>query len=194
MVHDGLKVIFIHIPRTAGNSISAALRSFPGGDKDNRFRHCDLRWYYKHWPEKVKNYFIFTSIRNPYEMVYSHYYYKKMQGKAEATIYSFNEWVFRYHGNIEYQYGYCFKPALEFIRLDCEDVKVHFMYYEKLQETWEDICKQIGIKKELDHLYPSEKPDYKKAYNNQSIEIIKAKFADDFYCFGYDKEFDKGQP
>jgi len=89
------KAFFVHIPKTAGNSVRQSLRSHnilsnPGHEKKEREHHfgsksakrvkgSHLSFKTETWPSysEVKEYkesdFSFTVLRNPYDMLYSYY-------------------------------------------------------------------------------------------------------------------------
>jgi len=90
---DGSDFVFIHINKTDGTSIEAAL---------------GLRLEHKTAQEKIhqlglaswRNRFTFAFVRNPWDRVVSHYHYRVETNQTELatrTI-SFTEWVFRAYG------------------------------------------------------------------------------------------------
>jgi chondroitin 4-sulfotransferase 11 len=78
------KCIFVHIPKTAGTSVTDALFGTP------RPRHRPLQWYEGMEPELYKEYFKFAFVRNPWDRLVSGYHYvvnKKPKKQSEI------EWI-----------------------------------------------------------------------------------------------------
>lgn len=91
------RFLFVHIPKTAGTSVSEVLRPYSNTLKPNPLRttaHAlrlrtspDRSWFEQHdsirvilerWGEEVlSEYFSFAFVRNPYEHAMSHYFYTK---------------------------------------------------------------------------------------------------------------------
>ncbi len=97
MINHDLRCIFVHIPKTAGNSVNRVF----GVDWED---HKDLgRYAAEAGPAVVKNYFKFAIVRNPWDRLFSDYNYQKKKSRAKASklfLYdeqdrkrSFREWV-----------------------------------------------------------------------------------------------------
>lgn len=91
------KFLFVHIPKTAGTSVSEVLRPYSNTLKPNPLRTAahalrlrtspDRSWFEQHdsvrvilerWGKEVlSEYFSFAFVRNPYEHAMSHYFYTK---------------------------------------------------------------------------------------------------------------------
>ena len=73
MVSHKHKFVFLHIPKCAGTSIGEKLNS-----------HFDELWTYSGFKihhddlteDILKNYFVFTIVRNPWDRLYSQYKYR----------------------------------------------------------------------------------------------------------------------
>lgn len=102
MISHQKKFIFIHIPKTGGNSIQNILRVHSddeivvnGKHQDGveRFelrntssttlhKHSSLRDYRRAFGSKVRSYYIFTTIRNPWDKIVS-FYFSPHRGEQE---------------------------------------------------------------------------------------------------------------
>ena len=70
------KCIFIHIPKTAGCSVTRGLFFQEISDEQKGLGHININWYKKHLSEEsFENYFKFTFVRNPWDRVVSAYSY-----------------------------------------------------------------------------------------------------------------------
>lgn len=74
------KVVYIHVPKTGGTSISYVLnKSYSGynfSNSDHRAEHLPYFYYKKYLSEinlDIKDFFVFSFVRNPYERFYSHW-------------------------------------------------------------------------------------------------------------------------
>src|SRR5258707_7699115 len=74
---DEFRCIFIHIPKTAGTSLSQALFG-------RHSRHIPYIEYEKGNPRKFRQYFKFTFVRNPWDRLVSTYFFLKQGGLAPA--------------------------------------------------------------------------------------------------------------
>ncbi|MFV3384137.1 sulfotransferase family 2 domain-containing protein [Pseudomonas sp. NY15364] len=68
---DEKKVIFIHIPKAAGKTISYSLLGAPNGTGHQKL------YVYERYKEKYRKYFKFTFIRNPWDRIVSAFFYMK---------------------------------------------------------------------------------------------------------------------
>ncbi len=66
------KLIFIHIPKNAGTSITNTLNMLDAG-------HHTPEYYIKNYPNEWKNYKKFAVVRNPWDRVVSNYEYAKLE-------------------------------------------------------------------------------------------------------------------
>lgn len=69
MISHQHKVIFIHIPKCAGRSISEAF--------NQPFDHYTASYYQTKHPDWWNEYTVFTTVRNPYQRLVSMYHYIK---------------------------------------------------------------------------------------------------------------------
>jgi len=183
MIHYGLKTIFIHIPRTAGNSISFALRQYNNYDASNKIKHKGIFYYYKYHKNIVDEYFKFSCVRNPFEKLYSNYMFKLIRQDEDCINTEFNDWILKYYNNDKS--GIVFKSQLAFLTINNE-IKVDFIIrYENLKTDYNKVCEKLNIENNLLYLFPTCKVDYRKKYNDKSIEIISNIFKRDLELFGY---------
>ena len=184
MIHYGLKAIFIHIPRTGGNSISYALRGFPGKyDASAHTKHVDAAWYAKYLPREFAIYYKFSCVRNPFEKVLSHYEFKRISQDKECVENSFAEWVRKYHKNDAT--GVIFKPQVDFLSIGGEIAVDFVMRYERLEEDFAEACRRLKINVPLAHLFPTSAKRYQDHYDGATREIVETVFRKDMEAFGY---------
>ncbi len=72
-------VIFIHVPKTAGMSISAALYG-------RQIRHASIRYYHRFAPEMAGRIPSFAILRDPVDRFLSAYHYARASGTADNAV------------------------------------------------------------------------------------------------------------
>ena len=79
MINHALRCIFVHIPKTAGNSVNRAL----GIDWQD---HKDLARYAAELsPEVFARYYKFAIVRNPWERIFSDYNFQRKKSRQGAA-------------------------------------------------------------------------------------------------------------
>lgn len=194
MISHKLKFIFIHIPKTSGNSLSLFLKEYIDNEVIIRASNmgenqgisilcektkCNIKHksieYYKNIYNKniINNYFKFTIVRNPYDRILSFYFFTK--GKSNKTFHR-NEFIMFLYKCNSFQYKYI-------------DNSFHVIHYENLN----DELKNINCLKEVVNfdLYPTLnsssnfKNRYKTLFDKQLKDLVYNKFRKDFEIFGY---------
>jgi hypothetical protein len=110
MISNKYKFLFIHYPKTGGNSIQTVLEKYaddkkhivkPHHDLDDMFeikssihpminKHSTLREYLSIMQSSLDDYFIITTIRNPFDRAVSSYFtlHKKINSDNNEIIFS----------------------------------------------------------------------------------------------------------
>jgi chondroitin 4-sulfotransferase 11 len=182
-----LDVIFVHINKTGGSSIEAALK-LP-------FQHrtaLELREQLgpRRWSER----FSFAFVRNPWDKVASHYFYrvKTNQTGLGAKRVSFDEWVTRAYGERDpawYDQPRMFMAQVDWITDRNGVVLVDYIgRFERLAQDFATVCQRIGRSAVLPHLKRTSERDYRALYSTETAAIISARFAADIDRFGYSFE------
>lgn len=137
------EVMFIHIPKCAGEAISHWLTRHACGRKDlgkhsTMSEHTDI-------PDET---YVFTCVRHPYTWVYSGWSYLKKRKRFRDM--SLDDWVF---DDLMLEY-ICGKPQHEYI--DLERIN-HIMKYEKLKYDFIEIQDRLKNNSRLDRRNASPK-------------------------------------
>ena len=185
------KTIFIHIPKTGGNSIYKALFS--------KESNGHIRWsqYQKKNRKKFQEFFKFAVVRNPWDRLVSAFFYLKKGGMnsldkkwAEDNIQeykTFDEFVKRWinQKNI-FSYAH-FKPQSYWICDENNKIMVDFIArIETIDEDFLFLSNKIDSKQEsLKKLNSVSRLDYRKYYNDKTINIVKNVYKNDIELFGY---------
>jgi hypothetical protein len=179
-------VLFVHIPKTAGSSISKILID-RGLDNWNRGwpRHHDPYFYLKENNDINDNVFSFSVVRNPYTRTYSCY---KQFNKVNKTDISFIEYL----DNIKQNKISPISPLLHlpqsFYVMDVETVQVNKIYkFENLKELEEDFGWTLGFYNIGNYVVES----YIEDYTEKAVEMTQDFYSSDFINFGYSKDLKK---
>jgi chondroitin 4-sulfotransferase 11 len=184
------KFVFIHIPKTAGLTVSSAIGLTKPPEHlnqnlivENQSNGLDVSEYYK-----------FAFCRNPWDRFLSLYYYcrdgSEMYGNSENSQKNTLDFkmfcrIFQmgfFVGN-SYVWGIHYKPQIEFINLSDIDFIGRF---ENLQQDFNVICDKIGIpQQKLPHKNKTKHKHYTEYYDDETRQIVAEKFAKDIEYFGY---------
>ena len=203
------KVIFIHVPKTAGSSIREAV-----GIKNS---HTSLINVKKNITEKqFDDYFKFSVVRNPWARLYSYYNYRRKRwtipsyGKL-AYEKNFNDWVLecfneykKSKDNNNFLNGQVatlcdpnprtpfrlWEPQCKWFMIDGKICLDYVIKFEDLENDWKFCSDKIfGKHKKLNHLKKTNKKrEYIKAYNLDSIKMVEEMFSLDIKLFNYNFE------
>jgi len=200
MISKKYKFIYIHIPKTGGNSIQNALASYcddlliirksignvhyedgtQGLDVINdelgfltpADKHASIRDYYQKIGAEINSYFIFTSVRNPWDRVVSQTAFLK-EGGLEEGVLKKEELLFP-------------ENVLNYISIDGKININAYIRFENLQEDFNEICDRIGIPHTLlPHKNKSRRTCYMKYYSEETMLLVKEKFKNEIDYFGY---------
>lgn len=201
-VSHELKCLFVHIPKTAGTSIEAALgmhgdqkeiglRTVAGTTEDSErlfggtLQHLTLREIQGRLPAEVlKPYYKFTVVRNPWDRLVSEYaWISKGDGRvwARGPIGAFEEFVRSRDYERVRRHGL---PQVEFIvgvdgHIGLDDV----FRFEDLPGAWEEIRGRLGLRPPLEHRMRSERGAYRDFYTPETREIVAQVYRRDIEAF-----------
>lgn len=193
MISHKLKFIFIHIPKTSGNSLSLFLKDFIDDkvihrtsnmgekqgisiicEKTNKdIKHMDITYYKNTYGEKINDYFKFTIVRNPYDRMLSYYFWSKGKNNQKFNR---NEFIKFIKENESLQHKYI-------------DNTFHIIRFENLINE----LKNIECLKEIVNFnnYPTlnassnSKRNYNEIYDKELKDLVFNKYKKDFELFGY---------
>jgi len=198
--------LFIHIPKTAGNSIQSILRNYsedrivcsaPFQDGFERFgvtserygtcKHSTLNDYRKVLEGDVfRGLFKFTTIRNPWDRMISCYFSPHRGGIAWDRD--------RFKALLSE-----IPPATAYLSMagrvePCPFYNVdYFIRFENLENDFRKVCNLIGIPWEpLPIRNKSESQNYLSYYDGELVELVQKMFSDEIEFFGY--EFNQYSP
>jgi hypothetical protein len=198
MISFQKRFLFVHIPKTAGNSIQSVLRDYSEdelvalrGEQDGieRFglrnpnyqvkKHSTLAEYRAALGEmEFGNLYKFTCVRNPWDRMVS-YYFTPTQNTTEWDRKKFRKAIVK------------LLPVADYLRLDDgkEDLFANVNYimrFENLADDFRAVCAALDISPAMLPRYNrSNRGHYSKYYDDELRELVRTRFAAEIECFGY---------
>lgn len=201
--------IFVHIPKCAGTSIEQALlpystpyphfKDVPEGERRKYWlpcrgglQHAKLRRYGRRF--LTDNFFKFAFVRNPWDRAVSqiHYLKPRMRGelfsgrtfKEDLLVYCTTKRSVRGHDLGATQWGY--------IKTSNNECGVDYVgRFESLSKDFTYICQKLDALPIpiLPHIFNSQRnAHYSTYYDDESVELVRARFAEDIRRFDYEFE------
>ena len=192
MILEEKKIIFIHIPKTGGNSISHLLKNYsddkfvkhrPYSDLRNTFeirsnltkdKHQTLEEYCNILGNKFDDYKIFTVVREPLDRILSLYYKLDLNLDTNFFVRKINHFTFKYFKNFYFGSRYYkFKePEFKFRKfksiLETEkNQKSYISISNKIPEKVK-ILKFENFKKEMQNFCKENEIKYEENHFNKS--------------------------
>ncbi|MFO7972130.1 MAG: sulfotransferase family 2 domain-containing protein [Desulfobacterales bacterium] len=186
------KVIFIHVPRTAGTSIRLSM----GGSAKGR-DHLEWYLYQVANPEKFEKYFKFAFVRNPFDRLASAYAYYKNGGNQGEDLYwkefienhffTFREFVHEWLTCEKAFRHALFKPQSYYVIDGSGKCMMDFIgRYEQIESDWERIIKyHLPGLPPLQRKNNIDRPGFRKSYDREMIRTVQRLYRQDLEIFGY---------
>ena len=165
---DEHRCVFIHLTKTAGESVCKALNMRKGHLMVRELLENELnlaRW---------NTYLTFSIVRNPWDRFVSEYHYNLKKGIEPR---SFKRAVMDLQGDRDKWK----RSQYEWLSLDGKIAVDKILRFENIGE---EFYRLFGIK--LPHVNRSKHEHYSKYYTKQTRDVLGEVFADDVKEFGYD--------
>jgi hypothetical protein len=192
MLDHNNKCIFVHIPKTAGQSIEQVFLNMPFNTVRSLLlyktdipvrgpqilSHLTAHQYLQNSfiPRAYFNhYFKFSFVRNPWGRLVSWYFFKRPKVPFRAWIKNLP----KSGGQERLQYDYLHKGG---------KLLVDFIgRFENLQEDFNYVCDKIGIPpQQLPHRNKTKHKHYTEYYDDEARAIVAELYAKDIEYFGYE--------
>jgi hypothetical protein len=174
------KSIFIHVPKTAGSSISNWLESYVCNAKDD-YIHADASYYNK------PDHFTFACVRNPYDRVVSAYFFAMKHYKLKCSFL-----VFLKSGPKSPIKTKNWEPMKVKVYWRSQSILVEgcdlIMRYENLEEDFVQIQDFYNVYVPLPIINTTEHKHYSHYYDEECYDIVTEMFETDLKEFGYKYE------
>jgi hypothetical protein len=188
-----LNLVFIHIPKAAGSSVSESIYG-------SRIGHHTYRQF--QYQLKMEEFFVFSVVRDPYDRLSSAYTFLKAGGQAGNSrdlefktkvlgrYETFSEFVREWVnvGNNIYSFMH-FVPQVEFLKDRNGSLALDYIArFERLDEDMAVVSAETGRAIDIKHVNKTirDKP-YEDYYDPELREIVSRKYSDDFSRLGYSR-------
>ena len=204
MIDRDKKIIFIHIPRTAGTSVETLLQipfnlnNLHGIHNNKALQHLTATQIKNTIPKNLfDNSWIFSIIRHPYSRMVSEFYWRPKlqlsispQLKNNTNFIFFLRKVLKIVENKQYQHTLFhdhFIPLYEFLTIDNKLIPNYILRFENLHLDIPILKKKLNINIDLPKL---EKTIYSKKYTKSILTpraklIIQQIYKKDFKYFQF---------
>ena len=215
MISRTKNFLFIHVPKTGGNSVSTALQTYTDikfmeanspkglGVSENFWPIDPIFGSIKHfsvdkWCEllgkSISDYFIFSTVRNPIDRAISLYFFMK-----QTLIHKQISWL---EDNSEDARDRLSKSEFRnFLLSDVQSqlsfvkssagLDIHLMRFERLVDDFAAVCRQLGLNEaSLPVINASRRPPLKRLLDAGTQKLLAEVFEDDFRSFGYGYELE----
>jgi Sulfotransferase family len=200
-----LKCIYVHIPKTAGQSIETAFLKVLGltwetraplllRPNDNpdlgppRLAHLTASEYVSCGyitPAQFNSYFKFGFVRNPWDRIVSEYHYRYYGRGLRFKQFLFNNWP-KLVWSDAYRH---IIPQCEYLYDKHGNLLVDYIgRYENLQADFDEICRRLCINEQpLPHINKSSRDGlYTDYYDDESREYVFRLYQKDIETFKYE--------
>ncbi len=198
MISFQKRFLFVHIPKTAGNSIQSALRDYSEDqlvalrkeqDGIERFglrnpnykikKHSTLGEYREALgDEQFRSLYKFTCVRNPWDRMVS-YYFTPTQSPESWDRKKFRNMISKA------------VSVADYLRLDWDEADPfanvnYIIRFENLADDFRTVCGTLGISPTtLPQYNRSNREHYSKYYDHELRELVRMRFAAEIERFGY---------
>lgn len=213
LVSSQKKFLFIHIPKSAGTSVTAALQDFSDRPEEvwiNRLLSkvgINVNWFGpNHWvrgrkhstarqvkfmysDSVFKDYYKFAFVRNPWALLVSYYHYIKSNKEHHRSAKVNN--IDSFESYIRYEIKRNKINQSRFVTDSYGNELVDFVgRFESLENDLGVIFDRLGVEAELPHINSSKHRDYRDYYTPETAKMVAIHWAEDILRFGY--RFDDG--
>jgi len=182
--YEHVSPFFIHIPKTAGNSLFRSL------ELGHHLSHkTALRIRHDMPKERWESVFKFAFVRNPWDQIVSWYMFHPQTKKLD-----FNDWVVK---GLECHWGedWIIKdqkndPLDQWSYLTDQDDKILVNFigrFENLQADYSRLCKKLHIvENKLIHANRTKHAHYREFYTKKSRDIVAGRYSKMIEFFDYE--------
>jgi len=143
MIINKHKAIFVHIPKSAGTSVSHYFHD--SSQKKKPGMHDDIHQIKKTYPDLYESYKKFSIVRNPYDKMVSWFFYLKSHEDICIDILQFSDNIKSFYKNrsTSFKKG----DSLDFLEFNAwiKDFSVFQIAINKLVDFYEDLASKVAL-------------------------------------------------
>ena len=202
MISTSHRFLFIHVPKTGGNSVQQVLSGFSDdtvvrtaphhdgierfevrSDKYNTAKHSTLAHYQREYGnELLGGLFKFCCVRNPWDRCISHFF-SPFRGRVEWSKGAFLRFVETEIKPLDSYIANAHQAASLRQCLENIDFVIRF---ESLQTDFDIVCRQLSLPSTvLPRRNASAKDMFQRYYDSDTADVVATRFSDEIECFGY---------
>ncbi|NOQ72994.1 MAG: hypothetical protein GQ574_13375 [Crocinitomix sp.] len=188
IISHKLKIIFIHVQRTGGTTISNILRENSVASFDNHSQHSNTRTFDPAFLEKYKDYYTFGFTRNPWTRMLSWYslvYFNDQKSLPEERK-RFEKFL-ELDSAADFTKQFFHYNALDYFSTEkSELIADEIFHYENIESEIGVLLNQFNLTiKEIPVTNETSKKNYKEFYTDKSRSLIAEKCKKDIAYFNY---------
>lgn len=193
-------LVFLHVPKTAGGSISRALRHEPDAivysvENMERAEPCAQQMQ-RRLPKSLSAYETLAVVRNPWDWTVSGYLHVTENAPAYGSPPSFEEFALgAWQNATENHYPEKFKTATAYVayhtqitqweHLSINGTRLEVNHLCRFESLETDLFKAVGHKIQLPHVNKSDRLSYAAYYNEATKLLVEERNAPLIEHFGY---------
>lgn len=197
-LEDDNAIIYVHIPKAAGNAL---IKSLYGVSATG---HDPLSRYFSNDSKKFHRYYKFAVVRNPFDRLVSAFFYLKQGGigffdkdfskKYLSEVDSFERFVKRLESDVIFRNDVMswvhFIPQMDFLSLNGDQLNVDkVIKLENIDHEINDLCNQLRLKPvKLKKDNISKRKKYTEYYTPELVGIVSSLYQQDLDALKYSYE------
>ncbi len=210
MISHTKKFLFIHVPKTGGNSVSTALQPYTDiqfvaanspkgfGVSENFWPIDPLYGSIKHFSveqwnallgESISDYFLFGTVRNPFDRAISTYFFMKqaiVQNKMSWLEDHSDEARDRFSKSEFHNFLVAGVPSQSSFLKSNAELDIHLMRYEQLVNDFAVVCRKLELNQaSLPVINASRRPPSTRLLDADTQKLLIEVYEEDFRSFGY---------
>ena len=203
LISHGSKVIFIHIQKTGGSSIEAALSAavsepllqlpdLPAGRDPAKRRHLfasDLQPLFSDY--EWRTYFKFAFVRNPWSRLVS-WYRMCVERPSNYFMWFVKDRAKTFDEFLALTHGVARKTTVNQVDYICDSIGnrlVDFVgRYENIETDFAEVSRRLALNMHLPHINRGRPVDYRAYYTQGTRRLVEERFRRDIKAFDYDFE------
>lgn len=182
------KLIFIHVHRTGGTSLSNIFQSYLHRDCKLLPQHMNAKNLSRRFLEKHKGYYTFGFTRNPWERIWSWYalIHKNSPKSLREERNRLEEFI-ESDVVLDFRYQFFHYNTLDYFSTNWGETIWDRIYrYEDFEDEVRALSRRLKVPlHDIPKLNKSVNQDYKDYYTDKSYELIATKCQKDIEYFNY---------
>lgn len=197
MILEKHKAVYLHIPKTAGTSLTAVFNNkvnwkklyndyLVGYDKKKGLytQHLSLKQIQTVYNKNVDDYYVFCFVRNPWEKILSTftYFHSKKNYSVEDIK---NKHLMNFLNTPKWADPAHKKTQVSFLESATEKQVDFIGRFESLEKDFKIVCDKLKIEYKLPSLNKSKHTHYSNYYTPETKKIIEDVYGEDIEKFKY---------